>query len=578
MPYWTQRGALGLLTCAGLLLAAPQPAAAQNRDDDQPVEVTPGELPAERPLENSPVGNPEFGPEVTIPAPSVEEKLKTEFRMSSEIHGYENLDMRALDEVSDQEILNSDDRHTFAYSSISALLHYQVRPDLLVHVGVAHNGLWSEDQLGQQGAFIGALNFFQLDFDYTAFQSDAAALTFQIGRQPFRIGGVPTDYMLDDILDAAVVDLNLRQYGHLRWLAVDFFQGNDLPNAAFVRYVSGRQPTLGLRGDTYTLRTGLAFDIDVLGLANDPASEVKNPNSLTLTAYWFYADVGGGPIDESGADVSFGGALGNFSDNDFTQLFGARAAYALDGESLDLTIFGEFAQSTGIDRKETVARDVETVGAAFGGGVELKLALTQDVTLTALADFYSFDGADYAGDGLEFERGFVSFRGRRVGGLNINRYAGWFPSATLGSGGIEHAPQDLFRAAGLQFLHGGLAADLYGLTLRADLWLYTDTATSFLDLGELDTLDPPFGYSREEFFANTARAGKALGTEINVQADWDINDNLEVYGVYGVFLPGDYYQIEIDRVANADNPGTTALGSTDPQTFWAATGGARVKF
>jgi hypothetical protein len=45
-----------------------------------------------------------------------------------------------------------------------------------------------------------------------------------------------------------------------------------------------------------------------------------------------------------------------------------------------------------------------------------------------------------------------------------------------------------------------------------------------------------------------------------------------------VFLPGEFYEIEINRVANAENPGLTALGSTDPQTFWAATAGALVSF
>lgn len=587
MTHRTPKGAFWMAAFAGLLcstLALGQ-AQAQNRDEERPPEEDPEQEVKATPLENSPVGNPEFGPRTPVPAPNQDKKLTTEFSLSSEVHAFENLDMRKLDEVSDQEILNSDDRHTFAYSSITAQLGYEIRKDLTLQMGVAHNGLWSEDQLGSEAQFVGALYFSDLNFAWTPIQSDAMDLSVTVGRQRFRIGGVPTDYMLDDVLDAVTFTADLKQFGRLRWLALDFFQGNDQPNAAFVRYVGGRQPTLGLRGDTYTLRTGLSYDIDVLNLAGAPADSdsleleaPKNPHSLLLTAYWFYADIGGGPIDESGADVSYGGSLGNFSDNDYTSMFGARAMYQLDTEGFDLTAFGEFAQSGGIDRKEVVARDVETVGSAFGGGLDLKVQVVDEVDVRLLGDFYFFDGADYAGDGLEFERGFVSFRGRRMGGLAMSRYAGWLPSAALGRGGVEHAPNNLFRSAGLQSIHAGLGVESPLVELRGDVWLYTDTSSSFLDLDKLDDLDPPFGYSREEFFATTARAGKSLGTELSLQAILHANENLDFYGAYGAFLPGEYYEIEIDRVADADNPGTTAQGAADPQTFWAITGGARINF
>jgi hypothetical protein len=576
-----------MAACASLLcttLALGQ-AQAQNRDEERPPEEDPEQEVKAAPLENSPVGNPEFGPRTPVPAPTQDQKLTTKFTLSSEIHAFENLDMRKLDEVSDQEILNSDDRHTFAYSSISAQLGYQIRKDLSLKLGVSHNGLWAEDQLGSEAQFVGALYFSDLNFTWTPVQSDAMDLSLTMGRQGFRIGGVPTDYMLDDLLDAVTLTADLKDFGRLRWLAVDFFQANDLPNAAFVRYVSGRQPTLGLRGDTYTLRTGLAYDIDLMNFLGGGAPEdsleleaPSNPNSLVLTGYWFYADIGGGPIDESGADVSYGGSLGNFSDNDYTHMYGARAMYTLDTDGFDLVAFGEFAQSAGIDRKEVVARDVETVGSAFGGGLDVKVNVMEGTNLRLLADLYSFDGATYAGDGLEFERGFVSFRGRRMGGLAINRYAGWLPSAALGRGGVDHAPNNLFRAAGLQSLHAGLGFESPYLDLRGDVWLYSDTSSSFLNLAELDDLDPPFGYSREEFYATTARAGKALGSELNLQAIVHANENLDFYGAYGAFLPGEYYEIEIDRVADADNPGTTAQGAADPQTFWAITGGARINF
>ena len=44
--------------------------------------------------------------------------------------------------------------------------------------------------------------------------------------------------------------------------------------------------------------------------------------------------------------------------------------------------------------------------------------------------------------------------------------------------------------------------------------------------------------------------------------------HFEVFAVYGVFLPGEFYEIEINKVAG------TALGSADPQDFFAFTAGA----
>ena len=559
------RGAWLLVVAAlvGHAQAAYADTGAEPGSEDAPKPALPEE---KRSGDAIPAGNPEFGPDTKAPEPSLEDRLKVEAKVGSELHTYENLDLRARDESNDQAVFDTDDRHTFAYSTGSLLVGYEVERDLTVQMGVSLNGLWAEDQLGQAAQLVGPFYFSQLSLDWSPIKTDSAEVGVRLGRHPFKIGGVPSDYVMDDILDSLVLTLDLKKLGAVRWLALDFFQANDLPNAAFVRYVGGRQPVLGLRGDTYTLRTGAIYE-----------NEGDLVDGLTFKAYAFYADIGGGPIDETGADVSYGGALGNFSDNDYTALFGARAAYELKTDSLRLNFYGEFNQSTGLDRKEVVARDVETVGSAFGAGVEAEFKASESLELHAGAEFYLFDGANYASDGLEFERGFVSFRGRRVGGLTVSRYAGWFPSAVLGTGGIDHSPNSQNRASGTQFLHAYAGIKPGPVLLRADAWVFNDTSESFLDPSKLDDITPPFGYSREEFFAQS-RFGKALGTELDVQLRWDATEHLELFGVGSVFLPGEFYEIEINRVANAENPGLTALGSTDPQTFWAATAGALVSF
>jgi hypothetical protein len=499
-------------------------------------------------------GDPEAGPG-PVAEPEADERLKMDFRIRSEVHSYDNLDLRLLDETTDQDIIDTDDRHVFGYSGISARLSYQVRRDLDVYVGLAHNGLWGEDQLGQNAKFGGALNFSHLAFDYRIADTDGFKLSLSMGRQPFKIGGVPTDFMLDDILDAVVLTADMGSAGAFRWLALDYYTANDLPSASFVSYVGGRETSLGLRGDTYTLRTGLIYENE------DDAVE-----GLTVKAYWFYADVGGGPISEAGADYAEGGALGNFSDNDFTHMAGGRGAYKIDlSEGSWLNFYGESAYSWGIDRKSAVARDVETVGLAYGGGLEADFG-----PVYVAADFYHFDGANYAGDGLEFERGFVSFKGKRVGGLNLNRYAGWSPSSYLGRGGAEHNPHDTNRAGGTQTIHAALALEMDDFTLRLDGWHLTDTSETFLSLEEIDGIDPPFGYSREEFLAASGRSGKALGTEIDVQAIVHAGEGLSFFTHYGLFLPGEFFEFEIDKVAG------TALGGTE--SFWAVAGGATVEF
>lgn len=507
--------------------------------------------------------DPETGFEATNERATRKEPLKLNFRLGSEVHSFENLDFLALDETTDENVLITDDRSTFAYSRITANAEYRVNRDLVVAVGMAHNGLWAEDQLGSEAEATGVFNFSALNFEYQLLRTGSLKVSTKVGRRRFKIGGVPNDYMFDDNIDALTFKVWMGQAGTLRILAADFFAQNDLADTSFVRYVSGRRSTLGLRGDSYTLRTGGIYEND------------KILDGLNVKGYYFFADIGGGPITETGADVSYGGTLGNFSDNDYTYMFGARANYEFGSkETTWLNVYGEYAQSGGIDRKEVVARDVETSGSAYGGGLEAKINLGGP-SLSVGADFYHFDGAEYAGDGLEFKRGFTSFKGRQVGGLALSRYAGWSPSARLNTAGVEHHPHDIARSGGTEFIHAGAAFTLADVTLRGDGWILTDTGSTFFDQNEIDTVTVPFGYTREEFAAQE-RLGKSLGTEIDVQLRWKADENTEFYGIYSTFLPGEFYETRIDRVVGSR---TASLGSEDNlENFWAVTAGAVVSF
>lgn len=551
-----------LLMCALLCCAAAWgwTATAQDDADSQGEGDTKEVDPTVEPVHMQDVlNNPEYGPGVEGKRPDKSKPLVTSFSLRSELHSYNNIDMRTLKETSDLDVITTDDRHTFAYSSITGDIQYLVAEKLHIGVSLAHNGLWGEDQLGQDAMNVGIFSFYELAMHYTPVQTTDFGLTISLGRQPFLIGDVARDYVLDDVLDSLVIEANMRKGGRIRLLAFDYFSANDLPSASFAGYIGGREPVLGLRGDTYTIRTG--------GIYENVGALVKG---LMFKAYAFYADIGGGPVDETGADISYGGSLGNFSDNDWNMVAGGRAGYTYEFAMGSVGLYVDGAYSKGIDRKEAVARDVASDGLMIGGGVSGGFKQGDVFAADLTVDFYRFDGAEYDESGLLTNHGFVSFKGRQVGGLNIDRYAGWHPSAYVGAGGIEHTPQNLENIGGKQFLHAGLKFTiLKDLMIQGDFWTYLDTGSTKLDPITLLTTDPPFGYSREEFAAET-RLGKSLGNEINVQASYQALEQLRFYASGGAFFAGEFYEEPINRVAG------TALGGT--ATFWGVSGGASVDF
>jgi hypothetical protein len=68
--------------------------------------------------------------------------------------------------------------------------------------------------------------------------------------------------------------------------------------------------------------------------------------------------------------------------------------------------------STGIDRKELVAQDVNTDGLAWGGGIQLdqRAEKTRDGILLT-ASYYDAMGAGYSDNGLLFSHGYVGLKG-----------------------------------------------------------------------------------------------------------------------------------------------------------------------
>ena len=470
--------------------------------------------------------------------------LTVKVNATSAIYFTENGDFRELDESNDRAVIDSDDRHLFGHSDVTARVQYKADDAVTFNTDLRLDVVWKDDQLGRTAGSSGNLGVYRLNMDYQAAKSETFALNFVLGRQAFSIGGVPYDYVLAGTLDALTATADLGSFGRLRILGVDFFGGNGLPENGYLYYRDGRQTTYNLRGETNTIRTGLVYEYE-----RDLAAGQSADSLFAFKSYYFYATIGGGPIEESGADITFGGALGNYRDADYQHLAGTRASYTGSFGKTTLKLFGEFNRSMGIDRKNPNERDVKTDGNAYGGGIVLDTSVSDGLSIGIHANWYHFDGSSYASDGLEFERGFVGFKGLRIGGQTVGRFLGWRPSSHVDASGLVHSPHDQSRVSGTQFLHAGVKLQVKKLKLMVDGWLLKDTSTTFLDVARLDALPrPPFGRTKAEFAAQE-RLGKDLGMSVDVGLEYAATKVLTVIGGVGLFLPGDYYAIQVDRVA-----------------------------
>lgn len=537
-----------------LLLA---PAIAQA--DEEVVDDIETGAPAERPgeLEMLPTGT--LAGELPPPVVATEGrnvKFEWSVRASAAVHSANNADLRPYDASSDETVRDTDDRHVFGYSDVAVGLHIEPARSIWLDTQVEVATQWPTFVL--TGTPSAALAVYELALGFDVVDIDAFRLSATLGRQPWQIGGVPVDYMFASTTDSATASLDFRKFGRVRVLGFDLVSGQELPEGGYQRYPEGSEPAFGFDGESFTWRTGGLYEIDQDAL----------PFGLTAAAYYFYSQIGGSSYPGSGADISYGGQLGNFADRDYQHLYGARAAYThqLDGdgdESTDdggsFTVFAEFARSGGIDRKELVAdHDVETAGNALGGGATFEMPIGI-ASIEAGAAFYRFDGADYDSNGMQFGGGFVGFRGARVGGLALGRSSAWRPSAVLAPDGVEFTPHRRARASGTQFLHGYLGFGVLDTSLRFDVWALQDTSSTFVDFARFDEVrDPPYGYSRQEILAQE-RLGQSLGLELDVQIAQRVADMLELYAGFGMFMPGSYYEVEVDRIVDGDD---TALGGT----------------
>ncbi len=482
---------------------------------------------------------------------SEEKKVQVEAFFETEWHEFNNLDFRSLDETSDQAILDSDDRNSIPFTGAAISVSAQIEDNLRFVLGASHRGLWGNDQIGSVNNFGGFAYFNAMYIDAEAMND---TVRFRVGRQAYSLGGIPSrhEYALFDIVDQVRVDIALGETFNLVLIPINVASIAAQDDATFIGYIGQSQlDTFGFRGDRMTRRHGFQL------IANDLFGPVN------AQVYTFYSDLGS---LGSGADISYSGLLGNFTDNDWVLNAGFRAWGDFDVVKPWLAIDA----STGIDRQELVVQDIDTTGMAINVGTEIQTG-DGDKGFRSLIGYFDSFGPAYSKDGLQYSHGYVGMKARHSGGTLANRYLGWHPTSYVGMFGVDTTPQDMNRKSGTRVIHLNAGYDFGRIETKLSGWFFQDTGVSNVDFATVDTLATPFGYAREEFAAEQ-RLGNVLGEEINLDITYTTSNAMSVYVNGAVFIPGPFYATEIARVAG------TALGSDSPAMPWGAYAGTKVRF
>ncbi|MBS0617107.1 MAG: hypothetical protein JSR44_02910 [Spirochaetes bacterium] len=501
-------------------------------------------------------------------------KMEYQIGFIAEGAGFNNTDLRALDESTVATIQNTDDRQTFAFSRFFVNLYFPLTDNMTFRMDLFKNGFWSHDQLAgastnnsSSSTPIGAdtFNFGELNINYVIWKNARNDFSVKIGRQFFEIGGEQYDYFLKDYLDAVSFTFANSTIGAFRILGFDAFTlgANPTTHANYIRYFSHDNMTVRFfDGDVNVLRGGFVYDSRNLLNWKGPLDGDILQNKL----YAFGARYGG--VMKGGSDRSNLGASGNFADNDYNFMFGTRFLFNLPRKRFVLKTFADFAMSMGIDRRLPTAagesQDVDTNGFGIAAGLTLEIPhVAPIIDLDFNADGFFASGSKYDGNGTQTSHGFTSFKGSRVGGLIMSKFYGVRPSSYTDYDGFSDYPHDYERKAPMAFAHVGVGTTLWErLRFGLDLWLCFDTSTSqlYLDARANGTTSA----ITSTVLKAQDRLGKYMGQEINLVADFAVNQYWSLYFKTGIFMPGAFYAtpgIVTDTPYGTDNAMGVQLGS-----------------
>ncbi|MBL8022323.1 MAG: hypothetical protein JNM27_21785 [Leptospirales bacterium] len=496
------------------------------------------------------------------------ERIQWKFQFWTSLNYFNNSDLRNINEDNQTSIEETDDRMYFAFTGVELDAFFPIHPRLDFRIDIWKAGFWGHDQLGGRDANndikytrngANTVNFGNLYLDTHFFLAPTPErrLDLRVGRQAFEVGGqIEREYYLDDTLDSIVLRWHSR-FGRLDVLALDLYaSGSNTQDVYFVQYLSVDDEKVdGFNGDVNTYRYGFTYMYPFIA-AVDP----KTQTHIEARAFTFFARYGG--LNDGGSDRTNKGTTGNFADNDFTQMRGARLNAGFRG-----IVRGQltFAESIGVDRKRPTviytSQDVDTVGQSTQ--LELEFALFKRILLVTPSVFWS-EGGKYYADGRQYSHGFVGFKGDHAGGMLTDLNWGLYPSAYVDDDGIDDTPFERQRKTGTFQKHIGIAIgkpDVF--YFRLDWWRLEDTNQVTLVNGRTPGLSSLFSnrYSGPSLYEQQVRLellrsvyptaatqlaayrrfSTPLGEEINLTFDWNILPNWRFWASTGVFRPMRYF-------------------------------------
>jgi hypothetical protein len=497
---------------------------------------------------------PEFERQFAVRKDKPEFEFLWGFNMLQEFHTYNNADLRKLNSTNDYQIRTTDDQQGFAITRAkfdTSFMFPKQRVGLEMSFGF--DGVWGSFQLqgnGNPGTRIARANVF-----WEFFNLGGVSIDTVIGRQFYSVGGIQNDYMLRDVLDAVVFNVHWKDVLDVKVLGFDVYSGansfgsgeNDRWNDEFqyfARDANGKLP--GLNGDVSTYRTGFSVSAEPF------MKKIIKTFRLDPRAYAYYARVRG---NKGGSEYSENGVIGNFSDNDWSSLFGTRITAHLHEKFTffrQLIVYGDVGFSTGSDLKHQGQPSADYATVAFGAGVSAQTkVLLGFLSPLAELDFFFAQGPKYDKNGNMVSHGFISMGGDRIGGTLLRRYWGVRPTGYVGYNGIYDTPFDANRKSGSMVLHAGAGTEINkNFVVRADIWHVQDTASTAVNFNpsNLDLINNPY-VSRAELEAQ-GRFGKALGQEVNLTVQYFPNSLLMFQITAAMFFPGSFFSTSLDDIVS----------------------------
>jgi hypothetical protein len=492
-----------------------------------------------------------------------EKKLETHVFFETEWHEFDNLDLRPLDESSDQAILDSDDRNGFAFTGFFLELGYQVDVQTRVVTALSYRGLWGNDQIGNVNRVRRLLLLHRPLRRVGAGRSGSTS-------------PVPSGSAASGSRSAAWA-----APASTSWATSSTSSGSTSRWARSARSISSRSTWWACSPRTTTSTSSASSarprpDLRLPRRPHDPPHGgwwCINPDHparprrarLRLLHPPRRARLGLRHQLQRPPGQLRRQRLG-------VQLRPARQPTPSPTARHPVRLLRRSASAS--TARSCVTYDVDTFGLSWSAGATLRKEKQGKAGWGVDAELRYFEaqGPAYDADGLQYSHGYVGMKARQVGGLVANRFLGWHPTAYVGSWGVEDTPQETDRKSGMRVISlDGSVAFPGPVSVSAGYWFMQDTGLSLVNQARVDDIEPPYGYSREEFRAQ-ARLGKLLGHEVDLGVGIRLSKHLDLNFQGGVMLPGAYYQQVIARVAG------TALGSNDAQPAWDASGGVRLNF